>query len=178
VPDPFGLAIPFSLRATLWRVEVERRGRAAGARSDQIAELHQEVDVWEGRLEETRRRNEQVSRTLNSLLPSDAAGWRAWIASKVRDGLHDFPVRISMDVDTTDAIRPAITDGGSLLARVYYELAMDVSGARATAFCSACAQPYAVNRQPKRGQNNYCPACREAGVPQRLHMRRKRSGAS
>jgi hypothetical protein len=81
-------------------------------------------------------------------------------------------------VDTTDAIRPAITDEGSLLARVYYELGMDVSGARATAFCSACDQPYAVNRQPKRGQNNYCPACRKAGVPQRLHMRRKRAGAS
>ncbi len=43
------------------------------------------------------------------------------------------------------------------------------------AFCTECASPYAPKRRPKRGQDNFCPRCRDARVPQRLHMRRKRA---
>src|ERR1700733_700625 len=41
----------------------------------------------------------------------------------------------------------------------------------AFAVCSFCQKQYTPNRAPKSGQRNYCPDCRDAGVPVRIAQR-------
>jgi hypothetical protein len=39
------------------------------------------------------------------------------------------------------------------------------------ALCSSCSREYSPKRAPKTGQRNFCPECRQAGVPVRMAQR-------
>jgi len=44
-------------------------------------------------------------------------------------------------------------------------LAKRAAGADSIPTCSYCGTAYVPKRKPKSGASNYCPACRDAGVP-------------
>jgi hypothetical protein len=180
-PDPFGLADAqaHEPRAHAWEhrmgLTVERERRAVGSISHgTAADLHQSVDQWADALADQSRTLDRERAQLGTLLPDTPAGWREWITGKITGHIMDYPVSVRLQVSPRGGFTLALDDSGSLLARVYFELAQDVAGAAAVAFCSSCALPYTALRRPKAGQRNYCPECRAANVPQRMYMRERR----
>jgi hypothetical protein len=182
-PDPFGVlpskggrvprGVSILSRA---RLEAERIRQRGGASSEEVSILSEELDDWETEVAEVDGEFEKQRRRLSEAQPSTPAGWREWVASNVNDGLGLFPTTLALHVEPESGmLRPVLSDSLSLLSRVYLELALEVSGSGETAFCSGCGHPYVARRKPKRGQANFYPECREARVPQRLHMRRKRA---
>lgn len=61
--------------------------------------------------------------------------------------------------------------GGPLFTRLALALVVATFGAGGIAFCSTCQGVYPPKRQPRVGEQNYCDACRNAGVPHRNAVR-------
>jgi hypothetical protein len=65
--------------------------------------------------------------------------------------------------------------GPNLLSYLSLQLCLRASKHDAFAVCSYCNQQYTpTGRTPKAGQRNFCPDCREAGVPVRIAQRARR----
>lgn len=178
-PDPFEVRhsvhkeSPFPAR----RLEVEktlREFRELDAHA-KVEQLHLEMEGWEEEWEAIHRRRDRQRHQFLEILPSTPQGWREWLAREISGHLYEYPVSVGFEIDADDAFQLTLRDSMSVLARVYFELAMEVAGVGRLASCSHCGRPYVPNRAPKRGQRNYCPECREAHVPQRLHMRERRA---
>lgn len=62
-----------------------------------------------------------------------------------------------------------------LYGEIWKRLAFKLCSSEGYTICDGCQEPYVRrNRVAKRGQHNYCPACRKFGIPQRDAMRRYR----
>jgi hypothetical protein len=72
--------------------------------------------------------------------------------------------------------RPSLVfSGPNLLSYLALQLCLRASKHDAFAICCYCNQPYPpLGRAPKTGQRNFCPECRERGVPVRLAQRSRR----
>ena len=53
-----------------------------------------------------------------------------------------------------------MTFGGGLFGTLAVQLMGIVGRSEGLALCSACGSPYLPNRQPRAGENNYCPECK------------------
>jgi hypothetical protein len=62
----------------------------------------------------------------------------------------------------------------NLLAVLVLKLMMAVADKDGFALCSGCQRSYPPGRQPSVGRRNYCPTCRESGVPFRDSKRELR----
>lgn len=68
-----------------------------------------------------------------------------------------------------------VFSGPNLLSYLALQLCLRASKHDAFAVCCYCNQPYPpLGRAPKTGQRNFCPDCRERGVPVRLAQRSRR----
>lgn len=68
-----------------------------------------------------------------------------------------------------------VFSGANLLSYLALQLCLRASKHDAFAVCYFCNQPYPpLGRAPKTGQRNFCPDCRERGVPVRLAQRSRR----
>ena len=198
-PEPYDIrhqAPPRDKRGRIfaerWSLKLERRRRAIEWPSDSAeesqkfdeqfpafaAEFYDEVSTLASTIQSKEDELNESVASIQRLLPGadDADEWRGRIRALVNRGLDWFPptLRLGQDEDT-DALRLVLSTSMGVLSRVYLSLAMEAAKAPGVAFCTGCAGPYAPKRRPKRGQDNFCPRCREARVPQRLHMRRKRA---
>ena len=67
---------------------------------------------------------------------------------------------------TTTALRFSV---GGLFGALALQLLLIASGSKGWAICYSCQKPYPPRkRRPKAGQRNFCPTCREAGIPGNL----------
>ncbi len=57
------------------------------------------------------------------------------------------------------------------------QLLFRVAGGKEGAMCVNCKQLYSVERKPNQNRRNYCPECRDAGVPYRDSKRDQRAKA-
>lgn len=74
-----------------------------------------------------------------------------------------------------DEERPTLEVGGfGLFQNLARELALTVAKMDGLTVCDGCGTPYNPERKPREDRNNYCPPCREAGVPARIRKRRQR----
>jgi hypothetical protein len=65
--------------------------------------------------------------------------------------------------------------GPDLLSYLALQLCLTATKHDALAVCSYCSRQYTpLQRAPKAGQRNFCPECRETGVPVRLAQRAQR----
>ena len=120
----------------------------------------------------------RAEKRIRNLVPADRDDqwWLRHVCSTINQGLIDFPTTVSVMFDPdASGITPYLSTSAGLLSRIYLHLAFEAAKAPGIAFCCGCGRPYTPQRQPKRGQDNFCPDCRSAHVPQRLHMRRRRA---
>jgi hypothetical protein len=77
---------------------------------------------------------------------------------------------------TGSSARPKLVfSGPNLLSYLALQLCLRASKHDAFAVCSYCNRQYApIGRAPKTGQRNFCPDCREAGMPVRVAQRSRR----
>ena len=70
-------------------------------------------------------------------------------------------------------VRPQITySSRSLLSQLALQLCHRLAKVDAFLVCIHCQTPYSpVERAPKSGLRNFCPECREAGVPKRYALK-------
>ncbi len=74
---------------------------------------------------------------------------------------------------------PTVTEGGSSLLFGALAVQLMLAAVKANwAVCSWCKAKYLPERRPKAGQYNYCPACRDAGVPIREAKARARQNTT
>jgi hypothetical protein len=175
-PDPFGVMAeetPGGRRN--WTMEIERARRAGLLSPEGARELLDMVASLGEVGEEKAREVATLRKALRALLPGSREEWEGWLVSWVNRRLYDFPVTLRLARDPHGVLRPTMAGPVSILARVWIELLEEVCGTGTFAFCSHCARAYRVNRRPKTGQRRFCPECRAASVPKRLHMRDKRS---
>lgn len=68
-----------------------------------------------------------------------------------------------------DARKPPhlAVSGVDLFGAIALQLAMVVASTTEIAFCAGCGRAHAPAHRPHASRNNYCPACRAAGVPVR-----------
>lgn len=85
-----------------------------------------------------------------------------------RYGVH---VGLRWDLKTLE-----LAPGLGFLPALWQQLASAIAGGRPMAICSACSSVYFRRRSAKRGQRNFCPACKARSAPQRL-SRQARSRA-
>ncbi len=138
-------------------------------------------EVWAEVVVEGEVKNRRVVQQHRDILadarkhqPTTPEEWWAWIAFDVDRVLWERPPFAHL-VPSPESGRPRLVlHASDLIPRVYLALALEVAGAGHLASCSYCSQFYTPVRAPKRRQRNYCPACRKASVPQRLHMRETR----
>jgi hypothetical protein len=77
--------------------------------------------------------------------------------------------------DGSSARPNLVFSGPNLLSYLALQLCLRASKHDAFAVCCYCNQPYPpLGRAPKTGQRNFCPDCRERGVPIRLAQRSRR----
>lgn len=57
--------------------------------------------------------------------------------------------------------------GGGVLGTLVLQTTLAATRSDGIAFCSECQMPYAPNRRPNPNRRNYCPLCRDEGVPNR-----------
>jgi hypothetical protein len=62
----------------------------------------------------------------------------------------------------------------NLLAVLVLQLMIAIAAKDGFAICSGCQRSYPPEKQPSVGRRNYCPACREDGVPYRDSKREQR----
>jgi hypothetical protein len=62
----------------------------------------------------------------------------------------------------------------NLLAVLVLQLMIAIADKDGFAFCSGCQRSYLPERQPSAGRRNYCPTCRESGIPYRDSKREQR----
>jgi hypothetical protein len=68
-----------------------------------------------------------------------------------------------------------LNPGFTTFGYIAVQLLFFTAGGRDIAACSECGQLYPSSRQPRYDRRNYCPECRDAGVPDRNAKRRKKS---
>lgn len=66
----------------------------------------------------------------------------------------------------------------SLFGALVYQLMLAVTQTEGCAMCSNCAQSYFPERRPNPYRRNYCPSCRDRGVPSRDAARDRRARLS
>jgi len=64
-----------------------------------------------------------------------------------------------------------VFSGPNLLSYMALQVCLVAAKQGAFAVCSFCQKQYTPSRAPKSGQRNYCPDCRNAGVPVRMAQR-------
>jgi hypothetical protein len=75
-----------------------------------------------------------------------------------------------------DARPKVVFSGPNLLSHLAIQLCLVASKQDSFAICSYCNSHYTPQkRAPKAGQRNFCPECRESGVPVRIAQRRRRA---
>lgn len=96
---------------------------------------------------------------------------REWYSIQINEWLSwaDLSVQLSWGRTAEVRIHPTSAFGAIALA-----LARGATRSDIFTSCSACGQPYTPSRKPDPKKRNYCPDCRDAGVPQREAMRAKR----
>jgi len=62
----------------------------------------------------------------------------------------------------------------NLLAVLVLRLMIAIADKDGFAICSGCQKSYPPERQPSTGRRNYCPTCRESGIPYRDSKREQR----
>lgn len=97
--------------------------------------------------------------------PQDLEEGRRVLAMHVDLWLHLGQVRNRLRWDGPDPTLELQPHG--LFGALAMQLASRVTGRAAVAICSNCQMPYEPERKPNPNQRRYCPACREARVPQR-----------
>ena len=137
--------------------------------------LHQEVltsiEDWKTIYEAS---DPQEWLTTGTVPPSDLA--RFMLSTVLNEWLESFDTRPHIDW-LGDS--PRITFGRTLPSILAMGLIVAVTRTEGLALCSACGRPYLrTGRQPKRGQQNYCAACRRDGAPARHAAARYRTRAS
>ena len=76
----------------------------------------------------------------------------------------------------SDARPKVVFSGPNLLSHLAIQLCLVASKQDAFAICSYCNNHYnPQKRAPKTGQRNFCPECRESGVPVRIAQRTRRA---
>jgi hypothetical protein len=136
----------------------------------------------------------QTEKHRDLLSPTSLSGEEAWIAMAhyVRKGadrdrkmwarllnvlLELGRVRpwLVWEGDGSSARPKLVFSGPNLLSYLALQLCLRASKHDALAVCCYCNQPYTpLERAPKTGQRNFCPDCRERGVPIRLAQRSRR----
>ena len=75
-----------------------------------------------------------------------------------------------------DARPKVVFSGPNLLSHLAIQLCLVASKQDSFAICSYCNNHYTPQkRAPKAGQRNFCPECRESGVPVRIAQRTRRA---
>jgi hypothetical protein len=129
----------------------------------------------------------------NWMNPSPALQEKSWkvMASVIRGGEHrnrQMWVRLLNALLGLGRVRPWVTletSGGSrhttltftgpnLLSYLAMQLCLMASKHDAFAICSFCSRAYAPQRAAKFGQRNFCPECRQSGVPVRVAQQARR----
>ena len=91
-------------------------------------------------------------------------------AAKVRlASVVEMWLRIGAVQLRVDPLKPPhlAVSGVDLFGAIALQLAMVVASTAEIAFCAGCGRAYAPAHRPYANRNNYCPACREDGVPVR-----------
>lgn len=57
--------------------------------------------------------------------------------------------------------------GGGVMGALSLQTTLAAARSDGIAFCSECQMPYAPKRRPNPSRRNYCPTCRDEGVPNR-----------
>jgi len=179
VPDPFGLSSRQEwdpdIRLDSYRLDIERFKREWGLPFEAVADVYDDIAEWEGELREVHARGAGARAKLRDHQPESPAEWWEWILREVNDGLFQNPPQVHLQLDPGATLPRVALLAFGLLPRVYLALAFEVSGTGEVASCSYCGRLYIPSRAPKSGQRNYCQECRAAHVPQRLHMRERRT---
>jgi len=71
----------------------------------------------------------------------------------------------------TESLPRLVFSGPNLLSYMALQVCLIAAKQGAFALCSFCQKQYTPKRTPKSGQKNYCPECRDAGVPVRMAQR-------
>jgi hypothetical protein len=115
------------------------------------------------------------------------AAWKPHVAGERRQFARVLNGLISLagirpSFEWRDA-RPRLSFGSSgLFGSLVLQLVLAASGHSHFAFCAHCGIPYMPTvRAPKRGQQGFCPDCRDIGIPRRYsarasYLRQKREG--
>lgn len=78
--------------------------------------------------------------------------------------------------DISGRSRPQLVfNGPNLLSYLSLQVCLVVARQSEFALCSHCQMQYTSARAPKSGQRNYCPECRDRGVPWREAQRDRRN---
>jgi hypothetical protein len=112
------------------------------------------------------------SDSLAAAMVRDSALSRNVVARAVNKWLVDGDVRPAI---TWQQPQPQFRFTGWTFGILGVQLLAAVAQGRGWLFCDGCGSTYKrENRMPRRGLRNYCPACREQGVPDRDRKRVKR----
>lgn len=161
-----------------WALEIERARWAGLLTPEEAQDLLGMVASLRKSGEERTREGERLRESLRALLPKNPKEWEDWLVSRVNEGLDAFPPSLQLGRDPRGEVHPILETPLSVLSGIYVELLKEVCGPGTFAFCSYCGGAYRIKRWPKKGQRRYCPECRAASVPKRLHMRDARAGLS
>lgn len=98
-------------------------------------------------------------------LPKDInEGWR------VISGYLNYWLKLgsaSLFTEVTGKRIGIVVGKGSLFGALAVQLSLAISGADGPVVCSNCKDFYVAQRRPRLEQDNYCPSCRSAGIPQK-----------
>jgi hypothetical protein len=75
------------------------------------------------------------------------------------------------DGSATEILPRLVFSGPSLLSYLALQVCLIAANQDAFAVCSHCQTQYTSKRAPKVGQRNYCPECRNKGIPVRMAQR-------
>lgn len=103
--------------------------------------------------------------------PADLASARAELSAGVNALVQLGSVRV-WSAPTPPFVR---VGGHDLFGALALQLLLATSKSTGWATCSHCARPYAPTRRPQSGRLNYCPVCRDAGIPNKVAARNYRA---
>lgn len=103
--------------------------------------------------------------------PAEAASARGELSAGVNALVQLGQVRV-WSAPTPPYVR---VGGHDVFGALALQLLLVTSKSAGWATCSHCARPYAPTRRPQSGRLNYCPLCREAGIPNRMAARNYRA---
>jgi len=155
-------AVLLSIAATL------HRGEPAPVENWRaLSSLASHVDGWYWAVERTGRSN--FVRVQQGILQIQLNDWlalggvRPYFDWGVAEGQPEQPPTVRIGAE-------------SLFGALALYLVAAVASADGFVMCAGCKRPYpSAKRQPSAGRRNFCPDCRQAGVPNRLAQRARRA---